>query len=68
MKEKILKKYKLTDDDKQEEDALRYWASKSIKKKIDAMEQIIKNYVFKFSEDVEHFEKKYNKYWRCFCV
>jgi uncharacterized protein YdaU (DUF1376 family) len=39
-----MKKYKLTDDRKQEEDSLRYWASKSIKKKIDAMEQIIKNY------------------------
>ena len=39
-----MKKYKLTDDRKQEEDSLRYWTSKSIKKKIDAMEQIIKNY------------------------
>ena len=36
--------YKLTDDKKQEEDSLRYWASKSIKKKIDAMEQIIENF------------------------
>ena len=43
MKNKV-KKYKLTDIQGQEEDALRYWASKSIKKKIDAMEQIIKNY------------------------
>ncbi len=43
MKKKV-KKYKLTDIQGQEEDALRYWASKSIKKKIDAMEQIIKNY------------------------
>lgn len=38
------KVYRLTDDKKQEEDALRYWASKSIKKKMEAMEQIIKNY------------------------
>jgi uncharacterized protein YdaU (DUF1376 family) len=44
MKEKILRKYKLTDYDKQEEYALRYWASKSIEKKMDAMEQIIKNF------------------------
>jgi hypothetical protein len=41
---KIVKKYKLTDIQGQEEDSLRYWASKSIKKKIDAMEQIVKNY------------------------
>lgn len=41
---KIVKKYKLTDTQRQEEDALRYWASKSIKKRIDAMEQIVKNY------------------------
>jgi len=38
------KAYRLTDNKKQEEDALKYWASKSIKKKIDAMEQIIKNF------------------------
>ncbi len=38
------KVYRLTDDKKQEEDALKYWASKSIKKKMDAMEQIIKNF------------------------
>jgi uncharacterized protein YdaU (DUF1376 family) len=38
------KVYRITDDKKQEEDALRYWASKSIKKKMDAMEQIIKNF------------------------
>ena len=42
--EKIVKKYKLTDTQGQEEDALRYWTSKSIKKRIDAMEQIVKNY------------------------
>ncbi|CAG1769588.1 hypothetical protein BAC3_00394 [uncultured bacterium] len=41
---KIVKKYKLTDTEGQEEDAIRYWASKSIKKRIDAMEQIIENY------------------------
>lgn len=41
---KIVKKYKLTDIRGQDEDSLRYWASKSIKKKIDAMEQIVKNY------------------------
>lgn len=41
---KHIKKYRLTDDKKQEEDALRYWASKSIKQKIDAMEQIMKNF------------------------
>jgi len=29
-----MKKYRLTDDKKQEEDALKYWASKSIKKKL----------------------------------
>ena len=46
MKNKLTqyKIYRLTDDKKQEEDALRYWASKSIKKKIDAMEQIIENF------------------------
>lgn len=38
------KVYRITDDKKQEEDALKYWASKSIKKKMDAMEQIIKNF------------------------
>lgn len=38
------KAYRLTDNNKQEEDSLRYWASKSIKKKIDAMEQIIENF------------------------
>lgn len=43
MKKKV-KKYKLTDIQGPEEDALRYWASKSIKKKIDAMERITKNY------------------------
>ena len=42
--EKVIKKYKLVDNEKQEADALQYWASKSIKKKIDAMEQIIKNF------------------------
>lgn len=36
--------YRLTDDKQQEEDALRYWAFKSIKQKMDAMEQIMKNY------------------------
>ena len=41
---KIVKIYKLADIEKQEEDSLKYWASKSIKEKIDAMEQIIKNY------------------------
>lgn len=38
------KVYRITDDKKQEEDSLKYWASKSIKKKMDAMEQIIKNF------------------------
>ncbi|MBM4054340.1 MAG: hypothetical protein FJ264_06665 [Planctomycetes bacterium] len=42
--EKIIKKYRLEDVEKQEEDSLEYWATKSIKEKIDAMEQIIKNY------------------------
>lgn len=41
---KKLRIYKLTDIKKQEGEALEYWASKSIKEKIDAMEQIIKNY------------------------
>ncbi|BBO17463.1 conserved hypothetical protein [Candidatus Brocadia pituitae] len=36
--------YRLTDVKQQEADALRYWASKSIKKKIDAMEQIVENF------------------------
>lgn len=42
--ERVIKKYRLEDIEKQEEDSLKYWASKSIKEKIDAMEQIIKNY------------------------
>lgn len=42
--EKIVKKYKLTDIDKQEEDALKYWKSKSIKEKIDTVEELRKRY------------------------
>lgn len=46
MKNKLTqyKIYRLTDDKQQEADSLRYWASTSIKKKIDAMEQIIENF------------------------
>ncbi|MCF6147512.1 MAG: hypothetical protein E3K37_02515 [Candidatus Kuenenia sp.] len=42
--EKVIKKYRLEDAEKQEKDSLEYWATKSIKEKIDAMEQIIRNY------------------------
>lgn len=37
---KTVKVYKLTDTEKQEEDSLRYWKSKSIKAKIDAINQL----------------------------
>jgi len=37
---KAVKVYKLTDTEKQEEDNLRYWKSKSIKAKIDAINQL----------------------------
>jgi len=38
--EKIIKKYRITESSKQEEDSLRYWKSKSIKAKIDAINQL----------------------------
>ncbi|MBM4065707.1 MAG: hypothetical protein FJ266_08710 [Planctomycetes bacterium] len=37
---KTVKVYKLTDTEKQEEESLRYWKSKSIKAKIDAINQL----------------------------
>lgn len=42
--EKVIKKYRLTDSEKQEEDDLRYWKSRSIKEKIDAVEELRKQY------------------------
>lgn len=38
--EKIIKKYRITESGNQEEYSLRYWKSKSIKAKIDAINQL----------------------------